>query len=81
MNKSLYADPVSCFFSDITKVMLLVCRRIRALERNESLMYLCVKKIAMAGGKTARMNSPARVTGTKDGTGLQACTKAHIYLC
>lgn len=57
--------------------MLLVCRRIRAGERNESLMYLCVKKIAMTGGKTARMNSPARVTGTQGGTGLQASTKAH----
>lgn len=61
--------------------MSLVCRQIRAGEGNESLMYLCVKKIAMTGGKTARMNSPARVTGTQDGTEVQACTKAHMYLC
>lgn len=59
--------------------MLPVCRWIRAGERNESLMYLCVKKIAMFGGKTARMNSPARVTGTRDGIGVQACTQSHRY--
>lgn len=61
--------------------MLPVCRWIRAGGRNESLMYLCVKKIAMTGGKTARMNSPARVTGTRDGIGVQACTQAHRYPC
>ena len=49
-------------------------------ERNESSTYHCVRKIAMTGGKTARMNSPARVTGTKDGTGVQACTKAHYCI-
>lgn len=41
-------------------------------------MFLCVKKIAMTGGKIARMNSPARLTGTKDGIGVQASTKAHV---
>lgn len=57
--------------------MLSVYRWIRAGGRNESLMFLCVKKIVMTGGKTARMNSPARVTGTQDGTGVQACSPAH----
>lgn len=61
--------------------MLPVCRWIRVGGRNESIMYLCVKKIAMAGGKTARMNSLARATGTQDGIGVQACTKAHGYPC
>lgn len=60
--------------------MMLVCRQIRTGERKESLMYRCVRKIVMTGGKTARKNSPARVTGTPDGTGVQACTKAHTYL-
>lgn len=42
-------------------------------------MCLCVWKTAMTGGKTARMISPARLTGTRDGTGAQASTKKHTH--
>lgn len=31
----------------------------------------------MIGGKTARMISPARLIGTRDGTGAQVSTKTH----
>lgn len=41
-------------------------------------MCRCVWKTATAGGKTARMISPARMTGTTDGTGARVSTKTNL---
>ena len=65
-------------------LILCVCRRLRAGVRSASWMCLCVKRTATSGGKTARMISLARLTGTRDGTGAQVCTKRcnlYIIMC
>lgn len=41
-------------------------------------MCLCVWRTATAGGKTARMITPARLIGTTDGTGARVRTKTHM---
>lgn len=43
-------------------------------------MCLCVWRTATVGGKTARMITPARLTGTWDGTGAQVSVKTHTHM-
>ena len=50
----------------------------RAGERSVSWMCLSVRRTATNGGKTARMTTPARITGTRDGTGPQV-KNTHVH--